>query len=72
IVGSVKELVIKFLENIKKSNFLNNIHIKSLDVGDVISYIVNPNGELSIEFNVNYNNGFCAEIDRSNDHSNIT
>ncbi|KAF0354550.1 endoplasmic reticulum protein [Gigaspora margarita] len=65
----IKKLI-KKVKKVKKPNFLSDIHIKSVNVGDGTPYITNPklielkqNGELSVELNVDYSGGFRAEIE---------
>ncbi|CAG8531280.1 4195_t:CDS:2 [Cetraspora pellucida] len=65
----IKKLV-KKVKKVKKPNFLSDIHIKSVDIGNGIPYVTNPklvelaqNGEVKIEANIDYNGGFRAEIE---------
>ncbi|CAG8601123.1 3302_t:CDS:2, partial [Diversispora eburnea] len=70
----VKEYFIKKLKKkikkVKKPNFLSDIQIKSVEVGDGIPFITNPKlieltseGELKVELNIDYSGGFRVEIE---------
>ncbi|CAJ0761955.1 9658_t:CDS:2, partial [Entrophospora sp. SA101] len=72
--NTIKEYFIhklkKKIKRVKKPNFLSDIQIKSVEVGDGIPYITNPklnglsdNGDLSVDLNLDYNGGFRVEIE---------
>src|SRR5207248_5918006 len=58
------------VKKVKKPNFLSDIQIKSVEMGDRLPYITNPklnelssNGDLSVDLNLNYEGGFRVEIE---------
>ncbi|RIA98686.1 putative integral membrane protein conserved region-domain-containing protein, partial [Glomus cerebriforme] len=62
--------LVKKIKKVKKPGFLSDIQIKSVDVGDGIPYITNPelikllpDGELNVDINLNYTGGFRVEIE---------
>ncbi|CAG8642868.1 6707_t:CDS:2 [Acaulospora morrowiae] len=62
--------LVKKVKKVKKPNFLSDILIKSVEVGDGVPYITNPrlvdlnaNGELNVELNLDYSGGFRVEIE---------
>ncbi|PKC15254.1 hypothetical protein RhiirA5_487294, partial [Rhizophagus irregularis] len=65
----IRKLVRK-IKKVKKPGFLSDIQIKSVDVGDGIPYITNPelvkllpDGDLDVDVNLNYTGGFRVEIE---------
>ncbi|CAG8531726.1 10563_t:CDS:2 [Ambispora leptoticha] len=65
----VKKLV-KKIKKVKKPSFLGDIHIKSVHVGSGVPLITNPklgelapNGDLSVDINLDYTGGFRVEIE---------
>ncbi|GES87074.1 putative integral membrane protein conserved region-domain-containing protein [Rhizophagus clarus] len=65
----IRKLVRK-IKKVRKPGFLSDIQIKSVDVGDGIPYITNPElvklspgGDLDVDISLNYTGGFRVEIE---------